>query len=271
MIDKNLSVHLQDFPDLSLINDESALVKDMDMVREVCSVALFIRDKQNLRVRLPLNKLTIIGKNSKAMMAYKDIIADEVNVKNIEIIEEIGDLAEFRLQINFKKVGAKFGAKMKEISTAAKDGKWEKISENGIEKIKISGEILENDDYEIKLITKDSDSIVPLPSNDCLIKLDIKITKELEMEGIARDIVRTIQQNRKDANLNISDHINIKLFSSKFDFVEVIKVYGDYIKEQTLADEIEIVADRASLRNCQILYQDLLDDKGFDVGIDIKK
>lgn len=260
---KNLSVHLQDFPDLSLIKDEETLVKDMDMVRDICSVALFIRDKKNLRVRLPLNKLTIIGKNSGRMADYKDIIADEVNVKNIEIIDEIGDLAEFKLQINFKKVGAKFGSKMKEISSAAKDGKWER-TEN---KIKIAGEILEDDDYEIKLITKDPESIAPLPSNDLLVKLDIVVTAELEMEGIARDIIRTIQQNRKDANLNISDHIKIKLFSANFDFAEVIKVYGDYIKEQTLTDEIEIVDNFP--QGCQFQpFDNMIDNINLVIGID---
>jgi isoleucyl-tRNA synthetase len=271
MINKNLSVHLQDFPDLSLIKSEEALVNDMDMVRDICSAALFIRDKKNLRVRLPLNKLTIIGKNSRSMNDYKDIIADEVNVKNIEIIDEIGDLAELKLQINFKKVGAKFGAKMKEISNAAKDGNWKKIINNGVETIEVAGEILDHDDFEIKLITKDPESIVPLPSNDCLVKLDIVVTKELEMEGVARDIIRTIQQNRKDANLNISDRIKIKLFSGNFDFAEVIKTHGNYIKEQTLTDEIEIISDWGSLNNCQFKFDNLLDNADLRIGIDIKK
>jgi len=264
MINKNLSVHLQDFPDLSLIKDETQLVADMDMVRDVCSAALFIRDKKNLRVRLPLNKLTIIGKNSGRMLDYKEIIADEVNVKNVEIIGEIGDLAEFRLQINFKKVGAKFGSKMKEITNAAKDGKWEKFGD----KIKIVDEILDHDDYEIKLITKDPESIAPLPSNDCLVKLDIVVTKGLEMEGMARDIIRTIQQNRKDANLNISDHIKIKIYSSNFDFAEVIKMHENYIKEQTLTDEIKIISDWEYLDKCQFKFDNLLDDKDLMIGID---
>jgi isoleucyl-tRNA synthetase len=264
MLKKNLSVHLQDFPDLSFLADEKSLVADMDMVRAICSTALFIRDKQNLRVRLPLNKLTIIGKISPSILDYKDIIADEINVKNVEIINEIGDWAEFKLQINFKKVGAKFGAKMKEISNDARDGKWNKIS--GREAIEIAGEILEADDYEIKLITKDADAIAPLPSNDCLVMLDLNVTKELEMEGLARDIIRTIQQNRKDANLNVSDRIKIKLNSASAELIKVVEAYGDYIKEQTLTNEIEILVDNKF--NSSHKFSNKIEEIELNLGID---
>jgi len=263
IMNKNLSIHLQNFPDLSFIPNEANLVSDMDMVRNICSTALFIRDSQNLRVRLPLNKLTIIGQNASRMLDYKEIIADEVNVKNIEVINEIGDLAELKLQINFKKVGVKLGSKMKEVSSAARDGKWKKVGEN---KIDIAGVILENDEFEIKLTTKDSASTAPLPSNDCLIQLDTKITKELEEEGIARDIVRAIQQNRKDANLNISDHIKIQLFSSNQQFLTVARFYENYIKEQTLTDKINI------LKNNQIeakyKFNNKIEETELNIGID---
>ena len=263
-MNKNLSVHLQNFPDLSFIPDESNLVSDMGMVRDICSTALFIRDGQNLRVRLPLNKLTIIGNNAFRMLAYKEIISDEVNVKNIDVVDEIGDLAELKLQINFKKVGAKLGAKMKEVSNAAREGKWTKIE--GGNKINIAGIILENDEFEIKLTAKDSTGAAPLSSNDCLIQLDTKITKELEEEGVARDIVRAIQQNRKDANLNISDHIKIQLFSSNIQFLAVARLYENYIKAQTLTDKIDI------LENNQITakhkFNNKIEETELNIGID---
>lgn len=260
---KNLSVHLQDFPDLSAVSDEKELVADMDMVRDVCSAALFIRDSANLRVRLPLNKLTIIGSKARRMLAYKEIIADEVNVKNIEIIDEIGDLAELKLQINFKKVGAKLGAKMKEVSNAAKENRWEKIASN---KISIAGVVLENDEFEIKLTAKDATSTAPLPSNDCLVALDTKITKELEEEGIARDIVRAIQQNRKDANLNISDHIQIQLFSENKLFLNVARAYESYIKEQTLTDKISILENNQI--SSKYKFNNKIEETNLNVGID---
>jgi len=251
---KNLSVHLQNFPDVSFLSDEKELVANMDMVRDVCSAALFIRDQRNLRVRLPLNKLTIIGKKAAAMLAYKDIIADEVNVKNVEVVEEIGDLAEVKLQVNLKKVGAKLGSKIKDINIAIKNNDWQKTADN---KIEIAGVVLEDGEFEIKLITKNSNNTATLPSNDCLVELDINVTKELEEEGLARDIIRAIQQNRKDAGLDVSDHIRIGV-NGDDKILQVVRNYQGYIKEQTLGDEILVGVVNAEKH--QHSFKNLIDD-----------
>lgn len=243
MIDRNISVHLQDFPNLSYLNDEQKLVADMDLVRDVCSTILSIRDNKNLRVRLPLKELTVIGKNAQRILEFRDIICDEVNVKNIKIEEDIAKFGDLKLQINFKKIGAKFGPKIKLITNAIKNGNWQKIADNQII-INLEDEKIElfDDDFEIKLLSKNNDEkkqvIAPLPSNDYLVNLNIELTQELEDEGIARDIVRAVQQNRKDANLDISNHIKLQLFSSNNHIIKVAKDFENYIKEQVLADEI---------------------------------
>jgi isoleucyl-tRNA synthetase len=139
MINRKSSVHLQDFPDISFLPNEKELVADMDLVRSIASTALSIRDNKNLRVRLPLNKLIVIGKSAARILPFKEIIADEVNVKSIEIKDEISELAELKLQINFKKIGAKFGSKIKEITEAAKKGDWQKISDKEIAKCFVNG------------------------------------------------------------------------------------------------------------------------------------
>lgn len=263
-MNKNLSVHLQNFPDVTFLPNEKELVANMDMVRHICSAALFIRDQRNLRVRLPLNKLTIIGKKAAAMLQYRDIIADEVNVKNVEIIEEIGDLAEVKLQINLKKVGAKLGSKLKEINIAIKENSWKKIADNQIE---IAGVILNDDEFEIKLITKNSNNTATLPSNDCLVELDINVTKELEEEGLARDIIRAIQQNRKDANLDVSNHIKIALNSGNQKILEVVKNYQNYIGEQTLSDEI-LIGENVG---CEHSFQNKIDEIDLVIGFSVVK
>lgn len=265
-MNKNLSVHLQNFPDVSFLNAKTDLVADMDMVRQICSTALFIRDQKNLRVRLPLNKLNIIGKKAARMLQYKDIIADEVNVKNIEITPEIGDLAELKLQINLKKVGAKLGKKMKDVTIAAQTNNWKKISDNQIE---IAGVILSDDEFEIKLVTKNSDNTAALSSNDCLVELDINVTEELKEEGLARDIVRAIQQNRKDADLDISNHIKIAFFSSNEMFLKVIKTYENYLKEQTLTDDILIASNSAEVKNYSNHFVNKIDESDLEIGITV--
>ncbi len=262
MLNKPSSVHLQNFPNLSFLPDEKELVADMDLVRSLCSVALSIRDNKNLRVRLPLNKLTVIGKNAARVLPFAEIIADEVNVKSVEIKDEISDLAEVKLQINFKKIGAKFGAKIKEITESAKQGNWQKISDNEIE---IAGVKLVDDEFEVKLAVKNNDekksAIAALPTNDYLIALDIEVTKNLEDEGIARDIIRAIQQNRKDADLNISSHVNLKIFSTNSRILEVTKIFENYIKEQVLAGSLECFDAIEEVKNsAKFFFENKIDD-----------
>ena len=267
MINRKISVHLQDFPDVSFLNGEKELVADMDLIRSICSIALSIRDNKNLRVRLPLKTLTVIGKNAARILPFKEIISDEVNVKSVEIKEEISELAELKLQINFKKIGAKYGPKIKEITAATKSGEWKKISENEIE---ICGIKLVDDEFEIKLTTKNQDekkfAIMPLPTNDCLVQLDIEITKDLEDEGIARDIIRAVQQNRKDADLNISDHIKLQISSKNPRILEVAKSFENYIKTQVLADELKCISEKISAK---FTFENKLDDGDLSVGIDL--
>lgn len=267
MINRKISVHLQDFPNLSFLPQEQDLIESMDLVRAICSSALAIRDDKNLRVRLPLKSLTIIGKNSAKILPFKDIIAEEVNVKNVLTKEEISEFAELKLQINFKKIGAKYGSKIKEITTAAKDGKWQKTSENEVE---IAGVKLCDDEFEIKLAVKNAaekkSAISALPSNDYLVELDIEITKDLEDEGIARDIVRAIQQNRKDADLNVSDQISLKLFSSNPRLLEVARSFENYIKEQVLASEILILEQAFDASQTKYFFENSTEEGDLILG-----
>ncbi len=242
MIKRNQSIHLQDFPDLNFLKNDKNLVAKMDLVRSVCSSALSIRDNKNLRVRLPLNKLTIIGKNAAQIDDFKEIIADEVNVKNITFENNIEDLAELKLAINFKKIGATMGPKIKEIMAATKNGDWKRISENEIE---IAGAILKDDDFSLKLTPKNHDdknvAIQALSDNSHLISLDLIVTEELKQEGLARDIVRLIQQARKDADLDVADRVKIKISSEQVEIADILKNFNEYIKEQVLAEELGFV------------------------------
>lgn len=257
---KNKSIHLQDFPDVAGFNstkyNQNELVAQMDLVQEICSVALAIRDNKNLRVRLPLKSITIIGKNAKNLALYQDIIADEVNVKNVILQEDIGDIASLKLQINFKKIGIKFKEKIKQITIDAKNNNWQLISGD---KIKIADEILTGDDYELKLSVKEHNQneevIMALSTNDCLVKLDITTSIELENEGLARDLIRSIQQNRKDANFDITTRIKINIFTDNNDKLKmIISDFGDYIRNQVLATEINVFNDKESFEKTSIGY-----------------
>ena len=273
MINRNISVHLQDYPDVKFLDDDFDLINDMDLVRSICSTALAIRDNKNLRVRLPLQSLTVIGKSANKIKDFHEIIAEEVNVKEINFVEDISQFADLKLQINFKKIGAKFGAKIKEITQATKENNWQKIDDKTIE---IAGIKLVDDDFELKLTTKNYDEkkfvINALPTNDFLVSLNIEITPELEDEGISRDIVRAVQQNRKDANLQITYHIELTIFSDNPRILAVAKNYSDYIKSQVLANNIIISEkninspEKNNLTNINI-FDNQLDDGNISVAI----
>ena len=233
------SIHLQDYPDVSNINFDDELVKEMDLVKEICSVALFLRDKENLRVRLPLNQIKIIGNDIEDLKKYKDIIADEVNVKNVVFESDIDKIATFVIEVDLKKLGSKYGEKLRDIMKAVKENKWKKADND---KIEIANTILEKDEYSIKLKPKkESKNMQALSNNKAIIELDFNITPELELEGLARDLIRIIQQNRKDANLVLSDRITLSLKTSSQKLIKAIQDNAEYIKNQTLAKELDIV------------------------------
>jgi len=263
MLSKIKSVHLQDFPNVLNIKDEKDLIVDMDTIRDICSTALSLRDKKNLRVRLPLNKLTLIGKNVDGLKKYQYIIADEINVKSVEFKNEIGDLAEFKLQLDFKKLGTKLGGQMKNVLIASKKGEWKKLSNNEIE---IGGIKLSEEDYSLNLVPKNTDSTGALSTNDTLVELDIIVTEELKLEGLARDIVRLIQQNRKEADLNISDRINLFISTNNELIKKAINENLTYIKEQTLSNSIEIGDKKGKYS-----FEDKIEGEVIAIGFEVVK
>jgi len=253
------SVHLQNYPKLTEISDEKNLVQDMDMIRDICSTALSIRDKKNLRVRLPLNKITIIGKNTKNLEKYKDIITDEVNVKSIEFVESFEGLAEYKLDLNFKVLGAKLGQKMPLITKAAKSGDWKKLDNGNIQIGKIE---LNKNECQIKLLPKNTENTAVSSHHDALVELDLNITEELELEGLSRDLVRLIQNCRKQADLNISDRINLFIQTNNTKLQKAIEHYSDYIKEQTLGLDIQINSNTKS----EFSFEEKLEDSKIQIG-----
>ena len=131
--------------------------------------------------------------------------------------------------------------KIKEIITANKSGDWKIVGD----KIEIVGNLLSHDEFDLKLEAKEQykNNISALSTNDALVLIDLNINKELELEGIARDIVRAIQQTRKDIDLEITDKIIVNILSNDEIINQSIESWAEYIKEQTLAVEIKNSSD----------------------------
>jgi isoleucyl-tRNA synthetase len=233
------SVHLADFPDLSALEISTQLATDMDRVRDICNAALSVRNAQNLRVRLPLNALSVVVKDenqNEFAQAYGLIICDEVNVKSIGMDYDFNKYATLKLQVNSSVLGKRLPAKMKQILPASKKGEWKQLPDDTVE---VAGEILQPGEFTILLESKPeyTNRAQALSSNDALVVLDTNLTPELEAEGLARDLVRMIQQARKDAGFNVADRIHLGITAPDA-VAQAMNAHKDYIMEQTLCMDI---------------------------------
>ncbi|MEE9394531.1 MAG: isoleucine--tRNA ligase [Planctomycetota bacterium] len=234
---KSRSVHLEDWPNADDLPDDPKLVEDMDRVRAACSAGLAIRSEKNIRVRQPLQTLTFAGAGSDRLRPFFDLIKDEVNVKDVRVSEDLEATATFQLAVNARVLGPRLGAEMKTVLAAAKKGQW---SRNDAGEIVVKGQILNDEEYVLRLVPK-SDlgdvAVEALPSNDALVALDLRLTPELECEGLARDVVRLIQTVRRDAGLEISDRILLNLETTD-ELKSAVETHRDYVSDQTLAQSI---------------------------------
>lgn len=235
------SVHLSEFPDVRSFPSDSQLVANMDKVRGICNAALAIRNEENIRIRQPLDSLLIVASDSAMLEEYAYIISDELNVKNVKLSSDLDEYAELKLSINFPVLGKRLPSKMKQIIAASKKGDWNKL-ENG--NIQVLDEELTAEECHLNLIPKNTKGAHSLSSNDALVILDLDISDLLFKEGIARDIVRLVQQSRKEADLHISDYIDIVINPYSVLIKDVIDLFSENeeysIAAQTLAQTITI-------------------------------
>lgn len=227
------SIHLSDFPK-NFYNPNIDVINKMDIVREICSASSSIRKKFNLRARLPLAKLTIIGEKALELEEYRKFIVEEANVKKIILDPNFTKEAELKLEINFSKLGKKLGSKMPEITKAVKAKQWKKLL-NG--SILVADEILSPEDFTLKLVRIASEENYESIGSDFLVILETEVSEELELEGLTRDFVRIIQNERKMRNYNITDKITL-YFQGDERFNKLIAIHKNYIQEQCLIENL---------------------------------
>ncbi|MBY0407624.1 MAG: isoleucine--tRNA ligase, partial [Rickettsiales bacterium] len=192
----------------------------------------------------------------------KQIIQDEVNVKSVQISPDIEKYATTKLSINSAVLGKRLPEKMKQILPASKKGEWQ---HNAIGEITVCGEVLQHGEYTIILEPKPEykDNVQPLSSNRSLVILDTTITPELEAEGIARDVVRMIQQARKDADLDVSDRIRLFVDAPEA-IAKAVAVHQAYVNEQTLS----VMAD-AKPEKPAFTAENTLDDQKITISFSL--
>ncbi len=200
------SVHLTDWPEADLLPKDAQLVGDMDLVREVASSASSLRKAKKLRVRLPLPKLTVAVDNPQRLEAYRDLIADELNVKSVELTDDIATYGRFELTVNAKVAGPRLG---KDVQAAIKAVKAGEATANADGTLTAGPAVLQPDEYSSRLVAADPEYTAALPDGAGLVVLDGTVTPELEAEGWAKDRIRELQELRKSTGLDVSDRISV--------------------------------------------------------------
>ena len=246
------SVHLTDWPNAADLPADEALVDAMDRTRDVCSAASSVRKARNLRVRLPLAGLSVTGPNAEELAPFGDIIRDEVNVKQVSFSQNVNAGAKYELKLVPAALGPRLGADMQHVMGAFRKGDYEL---NPGARPVVGGTQLVEGEYDLRLVPTDPESSAVLSSGDGVVTLNTVLTVELEREGLARDLVRLVQQARKAADLRVSDRISLTVRASS-SWLEALETHRDVVTTETLAtavatvlndqlDQPDIVVERA--------------------------
>jgi isoleucyl-tRNA synthetase len=202
------SVHLTDWPEAGELPADPALVAAMDQVRDVCSVASSVRKAKKLRVRLPLPKLTVAVEDPESLRPFADLIADELNVKAVELTDDIDAYGRFDLAVNAKAAGPRLGKDVQAAIKAVKAGEGV-VNPDGT--LTAGPARLQPAEYTSKLVAAEPEWTAALPEGTGLVVLDGTLTPELEAEGWAKDRVRELQDLRKSSGLDVSDRISVTI------------------------------------------------------------
>ncbi|MEN9804330.1 MAG: isoleucyl-tRNA synthetase [Actinomycetota bacterium] len=228
------SVHLTDWPARDVVPADDELVDVMDTVREICSVALSVRKAHGQRVRQPLRELRVSFPGAERVRPFADIVADEVNVKSVVLSEEVSSEASMVLQAVPAALGPRLGGRTQEVIKAIKNGDW---SRDG-ERVVAGGIELMEGEYNLKIAAAEGEASATMSDGRGVVALDTLVTPELEAEGTARDLVRLVQQARRDAGLAVSDRISLTLGVPEA-IRRRIQPFVSFIADETLAESVQ--------------------------------
>ncbi len=234
------SVHLAEFPKATY--RDKSLEEKMEVAQNVVYLTRAMRAKNNLKVRQPLQKIMVALDKSKheALSKMKDVILEEVNIKELLILTDDSEIVNKSAKANFKSIGPKFGKKVKAVAEAVKNFTKEEISK--IEKgtdivLNIDGEDLAISKDDVEIISTEITGWVVEAEAGITVAIDAELDEALIEEGLAREFVNRIQNMRKDAGFDVTDKIIIN-FTSSENFVKAIKNFNQYISTETLAEKL---------------------------------
>ena len=239
-----VSVHLADFPVAG--ETDASLERKMALAQTVTSLVLSIRKNSKIIVRQPLQSLlfpAVDAEQAEDILAVKNLILSEVNVKELKIADSNDHVLVKRVKPNFRELGKRYGKLMKSLAAALNGLSQEQIADletSGKIGFDLEGTAVEIMTTDVEIISEDMPGWNVASEGRVTVALDITVTDELKKEGNARELVKRIQNYRKTAGFEITDRITIAIESNS-EINDAVAEFGDYIKSQVLATEIKIV------------------------------
>jgi len=231
------SVHLTDWPEAADLPTDPDLVDAMDQVREVCSAASSVRKAKKLRVRLPLSKLTVAVADSEKLRPFADLIADELNVRAVDLTDDIDAYGRFELAVNARVAGPRLGKSVQDAIKAVKSGRGVLNPDGTLTADEI---VLTAEEYNSRLVAANEEYTAALPGGAGLVVLDGTLTEELEAEGWAKDRIRELQDLRKSTGLDVSDRIAVQM-AVPAERAQWARTHRDLIAGEILATSFDFV------------------------------
>jgi isoleucyl-tRNA synthetase len=244
------SVHLTLFPKADEAQIDTELEARMEMAQKVTSMVLALRRKVNIKVRQPLQAIMIPAteEQKRHIEAVKQLILNEVNVKELKFVEGSGILVK-KVKCNFRTMGKKFGKLMKGIAaemTALDQEKIAQLENAGHIDIMAEGQSVTVDLADVEIISEDIPGWLVSNEGTLTVALEIELTDALRREGMARELINRIQNIRKESGFEITDRINVVLGKNE-QVDDAVESYGDYICAQVLADKLDIADNDGEL------------------------
>ncbi|MFT5414337.1 MAG: isoleucyl-tRNA synthetase [Gammaproteobacteria bacterium] len=237
------SVHLADFPVRNSDIVDAGLEQRMDLARSIVTLVLLLRNKSNLNVRQPLSRILLVvgGRiNRDVVESVKTIILDEVNIQAIEYIDDSSGIVKRSAKANFKRLGSRLGKKMKLAAAQIAEFGDEQITKllvDGNFDIDLDGEIVRLEPDDIEISSEELGDWSVAQEGQITIALDVQVTDDLLLQGLAREAVNRLQGMRKSADLALTDRIRVE-YSVGGDLNRAFQVHGDLIRREILAVEL---------------------------------
>jgi isoleucyl-tRNA synthetase len=237
---KEASVHLTDFPDYKQFADDPGLRQEFDVVETIISLGLSLRAEKKMKLRQPLLSGEIFLPPSlpseKIIHENEEVIKNELNIKKLEVVSDIKSLAQKIIKPNARVLGPKFGKDMQQIIDAAKSGQF-KEKDGGAQ---VGEYFLEEGTYKVEFLSREGFDVAS--EKGIVVALDMSLTQNLKNEGFVRELIRYVQEARKEAGLDVADRIQLVINGTP-ELLNVFEQFQEEISAEVLAERLTFGGD----------------------------